>query len=100
MTQTIAISGGTPFQALDVNLGGNFVTLRLSYVTSLTAWAMDVYQDGAPLFAGGMLRSNADILESWGVRDTFGAMTLLGAEPTLDNLGKANTLVWAAPDEL
>lgn len=102
MTQTITLSGGADaaFQSLDANLGGTAVTIRLSYVTSIEAWAMDIYQDGAPLYAGCMLRSNADILQSWNVRDTFGAMTLIGAEPTLDNLGEANTLVWAGPDEL
>lgn len=102
MTQTIILSGGigNTFQAVDANLGGNAVTLRLSYVTTITAWAMDIYQDGQPLYAGIMLRSNADMLESWNVRETFGAMTLIGDEPTLDNLGEANALVWTPPDEL
>ena len=102
MTQTIALSGGPgrTFQALDVNLGGNAVALHLSYVTLLDSWAMDIYQDGVPLYAGIMLLVNADMLEAWNVRDTFGAMTMVGAEPTLDNLGKANVLVWTPPDEL
>ena len=102
MTQTIALSGGVgnTFQEINANLGGNAVTLHLSYVTSLDAWAMDIYQEGAPLYAGIMLLVNADMLEAWNVRDTFGAMTLVGAEATLDNLGEANTLVWTPPDEL
>lgn len=100
MTQVITLSGGYPFQSLDANLGGNAVTLRLSYVTSLEAWAMDIYQEGAPLFAGIMLRSNADLLESWGVRKTFGAMSIIGTEPTFDDLGDGNLLIWTPPDEL
>jgi hypothetical protein len=100
MTQTIKLSGRTPFQSIDVGLSGNFVTIRLSYVTLIDAWAMDIYQSGVPLYAGIMLRSNADMLQSWNVRETFGAMTLIGAEPTFDNLGEANVLVWTPPDEL
>lgn len=100
MTKVIEIRGGMPFQSVDVRLGDNAVTLRLSYVASITAWAMDVYQEGAPLFAGAMLRSNADILQSWGVRETFGAMSLIGDEPDFNNLGRANLLIWTPPDEL
>ncbi len=102
MAKTIALSGGVDFafQSIDVNLGGNAVTLRISYVTSIAAWALDVYQSGVPLFAGAMLRASADILAPWNVRESFGAMTLIGSEPTLDNLGAANTLVWMAPSEL
>ena len=102
MTQTIALSGGVAnaFQTVNANLGGNAVTLRLSYVTLLDSWAMDIYQEGAPLFAGIMLLVNADMLEAWNVRDSFGAMTMVGVEPTLDNLGKANVLVWTPPDDL
>ena len=102
MTSVIGLTGGVgnTFQSLDVNLGGEALNLRLSYVTSIAAWAMDIYQSGAPLYAGIMLRVNADMLESWNVRDTFGAMTLIGDEPTLDNLGTGNLLVWTPPDEL
>lgn len=100
MTQTIDITGSAPFQVIDVNLGSNAVTLHLSYVTLLEAWALDIYQDGQRLFCGIMLRPNADMLEAWNVRETFGAMTLLGDEPTYENLGKANVLTWTPPDEL
>ena len=100
MTQVIELTGGVPFQSIDANLGGNAVTLRLSYVTLISAWAMDIYQEGEPLFAGIMLRSNADMLESWGVRKTFGAMSLIGTEPGFDDLGDGNVLIWTPPSEL
>jgi hydrogenase maturation factor HypE len=98
----IALSGGAAnaFHNVDVLLGDNSVTLRFSYVTSSAAWAMDVIQDGVPLFAGVMLRINADMLSSWRVSETFGAMTLIGDDPTIDNLGSGCLLVWVPPDEL
>jgi hypothetical protein len=100
--KVIALDGGAAnaFHSVDALLGENYVTLRLSYVTSVAAWAMDVLQDGVPLFAGIMLRVNADMLSSWHVTETFGAMTLIGDEPTIDNLGTGCFLVWSAPDEL
>jgi hypothetical protein len=102
MSKVISLAGGAAnaFHSVDVLLGGNYVTLSLSYVTSIAAWAMDVIQDGAPIFAGIMLRPNADMLSSWHVRETFGAMTLIGDEPTIDNLGSGCFLVWSSPDEL
>ena len=102
MSSIIDLTGGAAnaFHSVDVQLGDNYVTLRLSYVTSTSAWAMDVEQDGAPIFAGVMLRVNADMLSSWRVADTFGAMTMIGDEPTIDNLGDSNMLVWTPPDEL
>lgn len=102
MSRVIEIFGGadSAFQSVDATLGDNFVTLRVSYMTSTATWAMDIIQDGVPLYAGVMLLTNADMLSSWQVADTFGAMTMVGDTPTIDNLGTGCFLVWSSPDEL
>lgn len=102
MSSVIEILGGAEnaFQSVDVTLGDNFVTLRVSYMTSTGTWAMDVIKDGAPIYAGVMMLVNADMLSSWQVAETFGAMTMVGDTPTIDNLGTGCFLVWSAPDEL
>lgn len=98
----VQLTGGADnaYHSVDVQLGDNYVTLRFSYMVSLSAWAMDVIQDGSPAYAGVMLMVNADMLLSWQVRETFGAMTLIGDEPTIDNLGTGCFLVWTSPNEL
>ncbi len=45
-----------------------------------------------------MLEPGCDIIESYKLTDTLGQIFLSGDDPTLDNLGTDNTLVWFSSD--
>jgi hypothetical protein len=100
MPMAVPLSGGAvgAHHSRSIQLGDSFLTLQIDYQTE-GQWAMDVYRDGSLLCGGCMLLINADIIGAWGLQEDIGALTMVGAEPTLDNLGIDNELWWYPPDE-
>lgn len=90
----IPLTGGAEnsHQEQSIQLGDNFVQLRINYITRFDGWAMDVLVGGVIKIAGAMLEPNAVISASY--RAGLGQFLFLGDQPTLDNLGSANQLVW------
>lgn len=70
-----------------------FLVQHLSYLES-PAWSMDIYQDGTALANGAMLVPGCDVLQNYSAG--IGRLLFVGDEPTLDNLGVDNHLVWVA----
>lgn len=92
---TIALRSGAAnaHQTLNIQLGDNFLEFTLNYVTLFgPAWSVDIRREGVLLVAGAMLEPGADIIETYGAG--IGKLYFFGAEVTIDNLGKDNTLVW------
>lgn len=75
-----------------IQLGGNFIEMRINYVTLTEDWTVDVLREGVLLIAGMMLKSNAEISITY--RAGIGRFFFIGTEATLDNLGLDNALVW------
>ena len=113
MPKTIPLSGGesNANQTLTVQLGNYLVDLELHYQQS-GQWLMHVLPNGNHedldthtindidyLFSGLMLEPACDIIKSYGVTNIFGQLFIAGLDPTLDNLGVDNKLVWYAPSE-
>jgi len=90
-------------QNFNVLLGENFLQFVLNFVTrSLTEpefapWVLDIYQEGVLLAAGAAVVPGSNIIEHYDI--DIGELYLVGDQPTLDNLGKSNTLVWRPSSE-
>lgn len=92
---TIPLKSGATnaHQTFNQQLGDNFLEFTLNYITLFgPAWSVDIRREGELLVAGAMLEPGADIIETYGAG--IGKLYFLGAEVTIDNLGKDNTLVW------
>ena len=94
--KVISLSGGAKnaHQTFTVNLDNNYLEFSLNYVsyTDQPCWNLDIYRDSVALVSGVILRCGGDMLADY--RAGIGQLLLLGKEPTLDNLGTENTLVW------
>ena len=113
MAKVIPLSGGeeNANQLITVQLGDYLVDIELHYQQS-GQWLAYILPNGDAgdlstytvndveyLFAGVMLEPGCDIIKAYGVTDTFGQLFVFGDEPTLDNLGTNNKLVWYSADE-
>jgi hypothetical protein len=113
MASVIPLSGGesNANQLITVQLGDYLVDIELHYQQS-GQWLAYVLPNGDAgdiptytvngteyLFAGVMLEPGCDIIKSYAVTKTFGQLFVFGDEPTLENLGENNKLVWYSPDE-
>ncbi len=96
----IPVEGGAinAHQQIEVQLGENLTTINLDYIHSTKQWAMQLSVDGEVIVAGAMLEPETDIIQAWHIWPTFGRMVIVGEDPTLDNLGIANSLVWIEPN--
>lgn len=69
----------------------------LNYCAFLEVWDLTVKEDGEYIITGATLVAGADLLAN--AHTDLGRLYLLGEDPTLDNLGVTNTLVWISSDE-
>lgn len=91
---TIPLNGGaaSAHQTFSMQLGDNYLDFRLNYITRTGQWCLDISLDGVALIAGGMLEPSAE-LTAFTDAD-IGRLLFYGEQPTLDNLGLTNWLVW------
>ncbi len=97
---TIPLVGGAvnSHQVFNVQLGDNFLEFRLNFVTrsqtdgNFAPWVLDISREGELLAAGLALVPGSDIIEFYNAG--IGKLYFTGDQPTLDNLGKSNSLVW------
>jgi len=91
---TIPLSGGAvnAHQEFSIQLGDNVLEFRVNYITRSPGWSVDISREGDLLIAGAMLVPGAEITKNYNAG--IGRLVFVGDEPTLDNLGTANSLVW------
>ena len=91
---TIPLQGGAvnAHQIFFVQLGENFLEFRLNYVTRFSGWSLDILKEGESLIAGAMLVAGAEITRNF--EADIGRLLFVGDDPTIDNLGQSNELVW------
>ncbi len=101
MIREIPLEGGAQnaHQTISVMLAENDITLRLNFQPYVDdpVWCMDVLRKDSLLVAGICLRCGCDLLGPYQLG--IGKLVVIGDEPTLDNLGKTNQLVWISEDE-
>lgn len=114
MSEVIKLVGGesNAHYSLFVNLGEYSYEFTLDYVQA-GQWMLAILPDGdtgeLPLvnidgtdyvIGKTAIEPGGDIVRPYQITDTFGQLFLVGEEPTLDNLGTDNTLVWVPPEEV
>lgn len=91
---TVPLAGGAvnSHQQFNIQLGENFLQFTINYITRFNEWSVDIRREGVLLIAGAMLNPNAEITKNYNAG--IGKLVFVGDEPTLDNLGQSNSLVW------
>lgn len=75
-----------------IQLGDNFCELRINYITTEPSWTVDVSVEGVRKISGMMLKPDCEVSAVFDAG--LGRFFFVGDEPTLDNLGESNFLVW------
>ena len=87
-----------PAQTFSAQLGSNTLTLELQWMARLAVFRVNISTAaGTVLTAGRFLQPGVDLLAGLypPPKAAYGSLTLEGKQPTPDNLGVDNTLVWA-----
>lgn len=94
LTIPLASGAANAHQRFSVQLAGKLIRFEINFLAYLDhpAWAMDLYQDTFPLALGVMLEPGSDLLSCYNAG--IGRLVFVGDNPTLDNLGVNNSLVW------
>lgn len=94
----IPLQGGAAnaHQSFTAQLGDSLVDFRLNYIQT-GQWVCDLSIEGEGVAQGLMLEPGCDMLSHYNLG--IGQLVLTGDEPTLDNLGASNKLVWVPEDE-
>lgn len=97
----IPLEGGAvnAHQTFSVELLGREITFKLDWCGYVQEpfWNLDLLERGLPLVLGLKLVPGCDLIEPYHL--DLGKVVMIGEEPTLDNLGVDNTLVWIDPNE-
>lgn len=98
--ERVPLVGGSAnaHQEFSAQFGDNFLVITLGYLQS-GQWWMNIDREGVRLVSGAMLEPKCDIIEPWNITEDIGRFTVVGPDPTLDNLGVECQLYWISPDE-
>lgn len=82
-------------QRFQQRINGWLMSFEVDFIsyTKNPYWKINIYADGVLIGAGLPLFVGADLLANQNV-GKYGRFIFVGDEPTLDNLGIANSLVW------
>jgi hypothetical protein len=87
-----------PAQAFNARLGTNTLAIELQWMAGLEVFRVNILTTlGVTLTAGRFLLPGVDLLAGLypPPEINYGSLTLEGEQPTPDNLGVANLLVWS-----
>ncbi|MNI41279.1 hypothetical protein D3C73_955290 [compost metagenome] len=87
-----------PAQTLSARLGSNTLTIELQWMARLEVFRVSILtSQGVKLTAGRFLLPGSDLLADLypPTSTEYGSLTIEGDQPTPDNLGVANLLVWS-----
>lgn len=101
MIVEIPLVGGSKnaHQSFVANLGGNEFNFFLDFMPYIDnpAWNLSIEINGNMVIEGLLLKCGCDLLKAY--QFGLGALVMQGEEPTLNNLGISNKLLWASEDE-
>lgn len=98
MTVIPLVGGATnAHQTFQIQLGDNTVQFNVNYLTTRSLWMCDLSVEGVTVAAGVMLLVGDELLQSYNAG--IGRLVMTGTDPTLDDLGTNNKLVWVSDDE-
>ena len=87
-----------PAQTFSARLGANSLTIELQWMARFEVFRVNILTAlGVTLTAGRVLLPGVDLLAGLypPPQISYGSLTLEGDQPTPDNLGVANLLVWS-----
>lgn len=87
-----------PAQTFSARLGKNTLTIELQWTAQLEVFQVNILTSlGVTLTAGRYLITGVDLLSGLypPPQISYGSLALEGDQPTPDNLGVANLLVWS-----
>lgn len=97
----IPLAGGAKnvHQTFTAILGEKEIEFKLDFLayTENPSWNLTLSKDGEILVEGLLLRCGCDLLAPYQLG--IGKLVMIGEEPTAENLGVLNTLVWVAENE-
>ena len=90
----IPLSGGVAnsHQIIFIQLGDRLFEFRINWRGYINSWEVDIYVEGALLAAGVSLKPNCEITAMYS--NIPERIFFTGAEPTIDNLGADNSMVY------
>ncbi len=96
---SIPLSNGAvnAHQIFQVELGDNTVEFYVNWNTTEEYWSADLYVEGELKCAGVILLVGDELLGVYNAG--LGRLVMAGTDPTLDNLGTDNQLIWISDDE-
>ncbi|MCE8034623.1 hypothetical protein EKK97_14060 [Billgrantia tianxiuensis] len=83
------------YQRMTVTLSERVITLRLRWLHQYGFYAIDILEGGDPITLGRGLHPGINLLA--GLNTGLGTLMLEGRQPTLDNLGRRNRLIYEEP---
>lgn len=84
-----------PYQRMTVTLSERVITLRLRWLMQYEFYAVDILEGGEPITLGRGLHPDVNLLA--GLNTGLGTLMLEGKQPTLENLGRRNRLIYEEP---
>lgn len=93
---TIPLTSGLAYQTFTVTQGNAKLRFYLHWLTRYRYYSVDVYDSAdMPVACGRALHPGMDLVA--GLNVDIGTLILEGEQPTLNNLGLTNRLIWTAP---
>jgi len=96
---TIPLSNGAvnAHPVFEIELGDNTVEFRINWNTTEQYWSADLYVEGELKCAGVILLVGDELISAYNAG--LGKLVMVGIDPTLDNLGVDNRLIWIPDNE-
>ena len=90
----IPLQGGVSnsHQILFIQLGERFFEFRVNWRGYISSWEVDIYIEGELIAAGVSLKPNCEITAAYSALPE--RIFFTGLEPTIDNLGVDNSMVY------
>lgn len=90
---TISLTSGLAYQRFTVTQGDVRLQIYLHWLTRYSYYSVDIYDDSEnPVALGRALQPGVNLLD--GLNINMGSLILEGEQPTINNLGAANSLIW------
>lgn len=87
-----------PSQIFTVTLSDRSITIKIRWLHQYKFFAVDILEGDEPITLGRGLHPGIDLLA--GLNTGLGTLMLEGRQPTLENLGQRNRLIYEEPDDV
>lgn len=96
MNYVFDVEGGAvnAHQQFELQVNNAIYELRLDYLEQVESWALSVTQEEERLADSVILRGGANLFSTFPKLTSVARLYVVGDEPTLNNLGLTNSIVW------